>query len=231
MGFLSGFFSSKKSKNIELDISKPFRELLDESSPSIIKGVLWHQIENLDKTKKLMSMQVQKDLQSLYIKMSPQDLYLNAIEDFIGSLHRKYFVDVTWNCCVIKDEADPMKMQRASRLYALALLQQMPLVESFIESNLINKDRDSVAIKTMKVNLVNIQVLATSNQKIEIVKYGVSYFQWMLKSADEKTQDFFVTAYELSKSLAINYDVKVLQPDQTENSMDAIVSAMMDTVY
>ena len=231
MGFLSGFFSSKKSENIELDISKPFRELLDESSPSIIKGVLWHQIENLDKTKKLMSMQVQKDLQSLYIKMSPQDLYLNAIEDFIGSLHRKYFVDVTWNCCVIKDEADPMKMQRASRLYALALLQQMPLVESFIESNLINKDRDSVAIKTMKVNLVNIQVLATSNQKIEIVKYGVSYFQWMLKSADEKTQDFFVTAYELSKSLAINYDVKVLQPDQTENSMDAIVSAMMDTVY
>ena len=69
-----------------------------------------------------------------------------------------------------------------------------------------------------------------SNQKIEIVNYGVSYFQWMLKSADEKIQDFFITAYELSKSLAINYDVKVLQPDQTENSMDAIVSAMMDTV-
>lgn len=230
MSFLSGFFNSKKSENIELDISKPFRELLDESFPSIIKGVLWHQIEKLDKTKKMMSMQAQKDLQSMYIKMSPQDLYLNAIEDFIDGLHRKYFVDVSWNCCVIKDEADPKKMQRASRLYALALLQQMPLVESFIESNLINKDRDSVAIKTMKVNLVNIQVLATSNQKIEIVKYGVSYFQWMLKSADEKTQDFFITAYELSKSLAINYDVKVLQPDQTENSMDAIVSAMMDTV-
>ena len=230
MGFLSGFFNSKKSENIELDVCKPFRELLDESFPLIIKGVLWHQIENLDKTKKLMSMQAQKDLQSLYMKMSPQDLYLNAIQDFIDGLHRKYFVDVTWNCCVIKDEADPMKIQRASRLYALALLQQMPLVESFIESNLINKDRDSVPIKTMKVNLVNIQVLATSNQKIEIVKYGVSYFQWMLKSADEKTQDFFVTAYELSKSLAINYDAKVFPPDQAENSMDAIVSAMMDTV-
>jgi hypothetical protein len=226
MGLFGKLFKEDDKPTV-VDLTKPYRALLEQQTSPVVRGVLLHAITSLDELrtpneiallgnsyveamKKRMS--AAHKLQSTY---TPADIAMSAMVQaatyiMINSAGNNFYGEDM----IIRNQPDPENLKKAAICYTFGLLIFTALLTYFIQAGLLSSGDKQLSDGTWRADLLACFMVASQEQKAEIDRHGTKMFFDMQERPESNVKEFLETFEQLTMLTAMNWEGKKAPEDQ-----------------
>jgi len=222
MGLFGKMFGGD-DKIVVVDLTKIYRDLLAGQTAPVVRGVVLRAIASMDKLQhpdaterallgEGMIDAMKKQLaaaQQQQATYTPKDTALAAIVQAVNSIMIDSAGKVFYGeDMVIRDYSDSDALKKAAMCYAFGLFVFMTLITAFIQAGVLSGNDKELTSGTWRASLLLGFPLASSEQKLEILRLGSKMFQDISGRRESNVVEFVETLEKLTLLAAMNWEGK-----------------------